>query len=454
MKIIDTPEFQRLRYLKQLGACYYVYPGGSHNRFEHSVGVCHLAGEMISQLQKQQPELEITPVEVLCVKIAGLCHDLGHGPFSHLFHDKFIPLVAPKSNFTHEEASIQMFDHLIKVNNLEEDFKEYNLKRAEIEFIKEQIAGPSDKDDKDKAYKFRPNKKYLYEIVANKRNSVDVDKFDYFARDAYMLGFKNNFDHNRFLRFFRVIKDENGDQRICIRDKEADHLYEMFHARKSLHSRAYKHAVTQAVENMIVDALIIADKCETFTFLGKNNKPRHLRECIGDMVAYKKLDDTIFQRIMWSTEPELQGARDLIDRIQKRQLYKCVGSTHLNEEGGMKVLEQKKVIEQIAKLDDELKPEFLTLSRVHYDYCMQNEDPVKHTRFYLKDSPNECIELCSEQGPHMLPKHFQVNMMRIFCKKDNPKIIKAAKTAFEKWCVDNGLKSETVRGGFIFRKSQ
>ncbi|XP_050399005.1 deoxynucleoside triphosphate triphosphohydrolase SAMHD1-like isoform X2 [Patella vulgata] len=453
MKIVDTPEFQRLRFLKQMGPVYYVYPGASHNRFEHSLGVCHLAGAMISQLQKQDPNLGITPVEVLCVQIAGLCHDLGHGPFSHLFDNVFIPLVAPQSNFTHEEASIKMFQHLIKENNLMADFEYYNLKQEDIDFIKELIAGPSNEDN------IRREKKYLYEIVANKRNSVDVDKFDYFARDCYMLGFKNNFDHNRFLQFFRVIKDENGDHRICIRDKEAENLYEMFHTRKNLHCRACKHVVTQAVECMIVDALVIADDCETFTFPGKDNTPRRLRECIDDMVAYKKLDDTIFQRIMWSTEPELQGARDLIDRIQKRQLYKCVGLAprpeHLDKE------REKKVPQEIADLDDQLNPDILTLSRVHYDYCMKDEDPVRYYRFYEKpkhhdteDGPiKKCLKLCEDQGPQMLPAHFQVDMIRIFCKAKDKKTIQAAESAFKQWCDDNEVTPETIRGGFRFEEA-
>jgi HD superfamily phosphohydrolase len=92
LQIINTPQFQRLRRLKQLGTTYYVFPGASHNRFEHSIGVCYLAGTLIERLRKTHHSgdpsrnipadvlpLEITDADVLAVKIAGLCHDLGHG---------------------------------------------------------------------------------------------------------------------------------------------------------------------------------------------------------------------------------------------------------------------------------------------------------------------------------------------------------------------------------------
>lgn len=84
-KIIDLPYFQRLRRIRQLENMNRHFPSANHSRFEHSLGTAHIAGLFCDYLRTSQPELNITDADVLCVKIAGLCHDLGHGPFSHLF---------------------------------------------------------------------------------------------------------------------------------------------------------------------------------------------------------------------------------------------------------------------------------------------------------------------------------------------------------------------------------
>ena len=90
VNFIDTPEFQRLRNIKQLGACYYVYSGAVHNRYEHSLGVSHLSGMLITQLKNNQPELNITDRQITLIKVAGLIHDLGHACFSHFFDNLFL----------------------------------------------------------------------------------------------------------------------------------------------------------------------------------------------------------------------------------------------------------------------------------------------------------------------------------------------------------------------------
>ena len=170
IKIIDTPEFQRLRFIKQLGPVFYVFPSANHTRFEHSIGVCHLAGEMIHSLKEKQPDLQITDQDIQNIKIAGLCHDLGHGPFSHSFDNYILDKSNPYRN--HEYRSCTILQHIIKKYTLDLDSE--NLLK-----IKDLIYPNGS---------YNLNKKFLYQIVANDKNGIDVDKFDYLKRDTYYLG--------------------------------------------------------------------------------------------------------------------------------------------------------------------------------------------------------------------------------------------------------------------------
>ena len=352
VKIIDTPHFQRLRNVGQLGGLYFVFSGASSNRFEHSIGVSHLAKLFAQKLATTQPELNITNEDILCVEIAGLIHDLGHGPFSHLFDLKFLKQTAKYPHFEHEEASIGIFELLIEENKLLPHFHANNLFENDIQFIKELVYGCESEAPKSFKWCGRGENSFLYQIVANKRNGIDVDKFDYFARDCHVLGLSKSFDCHRLMKFARVLSvavdnesitasqdksvhmtpsqsmiraDYSADTQldICFHIKEAWNLFELFHTRYALHKRAYQHKVAMAVEIMICESFLLADPY--ITVPGRHGQPVHMSDVPGDMHAYWKCSDYLFKTIQYSTSPELQPARDIIQRILTRDLYICTG---------------------------------------------------------------------------------------------------------------------------------
>ncbi|XP_034063369.1 deoxynucleoside triphosphate triphosphohydrolase SAMHD1-like isoform X1 [Gymnodraco acuticeps] len=452
VKIIDMPQFQRLRYIKQLGAGYFVYPGASHNRFEHSIGVGHLAGELVKALKEKQPDLNINDRDILCVQIAGLCHDLGHGPFSHLFDQMFIPKATRPSGslgekmrtWKHEDASEEMFDHLVESNGYLPGMMEaYGLKLSEdLDFIKEMIKLPEAK----KKYKGRPEEKsFLYEIVANKRNGIDVDKFDYFARDCHHLGIKNNFDHGRFIKFARVcdVDEQKGDgqkvkgqKHICTRDKEGNNLYDLFHTRYSLHRRAYQHNVVKIIEHMITEAFLKAD--QHIQIKGSGGEMFTLSTAIADMEAYTKLTDCVFYKILNSTEDTLQKAREILKNIVDRKHYRFLGE--IKHKGTPTKDEIPQLKEELAaalpfprqgvQADGLTKEDFVVLSAT-MDYGSGAEDPINSVDFYSKKNPNQTFKITRKEVSKLLPVQFSETLFRVYGKKMDSKSLDAARGHFE-----------------------
>nr|XP_019952005.1 PREDICTED: deoxynucleoside triphosphate triphosphohydrolase SAMHD1 [Paralichthys olivaceus]XP_019952006.1 PREDICTED: deoxynucleoside triphosphate triphosphohydrolase SAMHD1 [Paralichthys olivaceus] len=448
IRIIDTPQFQRLRYLKQLGGTYFVFPGASHNRFEHSIGVGHLAGQLVQALNDRQPDLLISRRDILCVQIAGLCHDLGHGPFSHMFDGKFIPKARPGFTWKHEEASLAMFDYLVNDNNLKPVMEQHGLVLPDdLEFIKEQIAGPLGTNGANAngwPYRGRPeDKSFLYEIVANKRNSIDVDKWDYLARDCYHLGINNNFDYHRCLMFARVC-EVDGQKQICTRDKEVGNLYDMFHTRNCLHRRAYQHKVGNIIESMITEAFLKADPY--IQIQGSGGRMFTLSTAIDDMEAYTKLTDHVFEQILHSSSEELAEPRQILRNIVCRRLYKCLGQTQPSK--SLKVTpdaikdwekELAKSIPQTGAQDVNLQPDDFIVSVIPLDYGMKDKDPINDVRFYCKDDTTKAVQIRKNQVSKMLPENFAEQLIRVYFKQTDEKRVEAAKKHFVQWCMNRNF---------------
>lgn len=398
---IDTPHFQRLRYVKQLGISYHVFPGASHNRFEHCLGVGHLARMMAEHLQKSQPSLGIKAEHIRCVELAGLCHDLGHGPWSHVWDGHFIPKALPNhSKWSHEQASEMMFDDMVKTYNLE-------ISPEDVETVKALISGRKER------CRLGTTMPFLFEIVANDVNGIDVDKFDYIARDCHAVGEKRNIAMTRLIHSARVI-----DGQICYDIKDANTVYELFHTRFSLHKNIYNHKTTRAIEYMLMDVLLIAQKHMKFA------------EYIDVPKKYLHLTDDLFHRINMTESEELAPARKIIDRIQTRDLYRRVDYKVIDWDDKEFCQEQitPKAIVHAAKnanlpgVEQSLVAELtvdhviVDVSKMHYGRGVDN--PIYQVRFYSKHYPNVCRQAESADVSLLMPEKFGELLLRVYTKEE------------------------------------
>ena len=236
--VIDTPEFQRLRELKQLGATHYVFPSATHTRFEHSIGVSHLAGIVMTQLSQAAKTDEdlfvITPRHIELVRIAGLVHDIGHGPYSHLYDDYVVGYQGKK----HEERGCDIFEGMVQRYNLK-------LKPEEVSLIKRMV-NPTDKAD---------ITHWMFQIVCNKACQLDVDKIDYIQRDCYYVGLKYSGQYLRLLTGCRRAHTREGYEVLAWPLKLRHKIFTLFETRYRLHKEVYHHPSIMAHEYIIARML-------------------------------------------------------------------------------------------------------------------------------------------------------------------------------------------------------
>jgi HD superfamily phosphohydrolase len=328
IKIIDTPQFQRLRDIKQLGCTYRVFPGASHNRFEHAIGACHLAGELVQVIMNLQKgafaggEPIVTPVDALCVKIAALCYNLGYGPFSHVFDE----MCAEKeiSGWSVEKASVVMFQYLINADEnkkLKKSLGDLNVNDAELRFIEALI------DQSLPLPEEMERKAFLRKVVRDPETSIDAVTMDSIARDSYLLNIPSSFDHKRLVKFVRLNKKRGSEEYVlCYREIEAHDLYSMFLSRLSLQTKAYKHKTVQLLEWMLRQALEKADEVLelTETARGLLSSEEAVRKAAA--VKYTRLTDYVMDRIMESGEPSLRESKEMWADVQHRKLFKFIGT--------------------------------------------------------------------------------------------------------------------------------
>ncbi|CUG87238.1 Hypothetical protein, putative [Bodo saltans] len=433
--IIDTPEFQRLRSLKQLGMTSYLYPGATHTRFEHSIGVAHLAGLMVKKIARRQPELLITDEDILCVTVAGLCHDLGHGPFSHLF-EEIVNRNRRSGFWHHEEMSIRLLRRILERFPIQT----YNLNQQDANFIALCIVGLKVGAPWPDNVGRPKEKRFLVEIVSNKRSGIDVDKLDYFMRDSLCCYGRAAVDCHvpRLLAACKVLCFEDEYQ-ICYEEKLALSLGDIFTLRAKLHKYAYQHRIVKVLDHMIADILEAADPF--FHVRGKDNKPCRISECVDDEDAFCQMGDWIFDAIDASTVPGIAKAQALIARIKSRDLYSVVGTAmfaryqHRATTHGVKEELLQYIVDDslAAKMEEELIIDFVKITYGSSDSEGNPDDPINSVTFYNpKSSGNNAFRLPrARQSPLFSPSEFGEKSIIVMVR--NREFAKIASVAFQKW---------------------
>ncbi len=213
LAVVDTPAVQRLRYVRQLGHAFLVYPGATHTRFEHALGTYHLARRVLAQLDEIEGR-RADPAEGLAVRIAALLHDIGHYPFSHALEEAGLP--------HHEDLAAR---HLT-TGPLAAVLERLGLSAARLLPL---IQGKSPSP--------------LGGIVAG---SLDVDKLDYLSRDATMCGVPYGvIDVDRLLTSLTL-----ADGRLSLHAKGLAALESLLFAKYQMYRNVYWHHAVRSATAM------------------------------------------------------------------------------------------------------------------------------------------------------------------------------------------------------------
>ncbi|MDU4698291.1 MAG: HD domain-containing protein [Paenibacillus sp.] len=291
--LINTPEFQRLRRIRQLGTSYLTFHGAEHSRFSHSLGVYEITRRIISQFERSG-YADWPRGDKLVALCAALLHDLGHGPFSHSIEEAF--------QMHHEDWTCKI---------LLGDTEVGAVMREVSEDFPDKVAAVIRKD-------------YENPIVVNLVSSpLDADRMDYLLRDAYFTGVNyGTIDMDRILRMLRPYQG-----RVVVKESGMHAVEDYLMSRYQMYWQVYFHPVTRSSEIILRQILRRAKELyrngHIFGFL-PHPLPDLFQGNIG-VTDYLQLDEALMQTafMQWTKEKD-ELLSDLCSRFLDRKLYKYV----------------------------------------------------------------------------------------------------------------------------------
>ena len=358
---IDSKYFQRLHELRQLATCNKVFPSATHTRFEHSIGTYYLADRLLNRIKLdtaqnnivlwlyQNPLLNIYFNEYVSksddgalyvnlndydlsiintitnkinwifelIRIGALCHDIGHGPFSHAFDDVFIKKSDLRDHLyaAHEARSCKMIELITN----ESEILRKNISESDIKFIQTII----DPDETCEGF--------VYHIVSNNLNGLDVDKYDYIARDNLHLGLDYNFNSYKLIDSSKVLNNK-----ITYDDKYKFDILDLFQKRHRLHKIAYGHKSVISSLFLTTDLMKILDKVidisksilDMNVFI--NMTDEYIIQYIKIILQFQNAQNNPFANKL--TVDDYDVLKKLYNRYQIRDLYTHIGTILTKEQ--------------------------------------------------------------------------------------------------------------------------
>ena len=294
--LIDTPEFQRLRSIKQLGLALYTYQGAEHSRFTHSLGVMYLMTRVLDQLGKRYP---IAPEDRIVGRVAALLHDLGHGPFSHVMEQIL--------HENHERWTVRILaDPATSVHRCLAAFDE-GLPERVIASIE---------------HRYQPS--YIGQLVSSQ---LDVDRFDYLLRDSLMTGVKyGQYDFEWILHALGI---DHASGQLYVEDSALYAIEEYLQARYYMFRQVYFHRTLRAAEAVLMSIVRRAVELVREGRLGFVVPGSVMESVLAGrrltLKEYLRFDDhdVMFHIKQWADEPD-PVLRDLATRFVVRRLFKTL----------------------------------------------------------------------------------------------------------------------------------
>ena len=335
-KLIDTPEFQRLRRIRQLGVSEFTFPGAVHTRFAHSIGVFHTARTLVEVLRREMKRIDASPFDEPMAEMAlaaALLHDLGHGPFSHTFEG------VQESRGVKKRHETWTADIIRSPNG-----RIFPLLEEYRAGLAEGVAALLEKEDPE----------HIYHAIVS--SSFDADRLDYLRRDKLMTGTgAGGIDFDWLIDNLRVASieieapdgDDGSDSRkvptFCLTSKALPAAEQFLLARYTLHQQVYFHKTTRCVEHMIGKLLraigrLAGDGSDGIRETGLTDDHPLVRffseggETVENFLA---LDDAlVFGSLGAMSQAGDAAVAEIATRLRERRLYKTLDIAEFGGDAG------------------------------------------------------------------------------------------------------------------------